>query len=336
MAKNIATIQVIDKLLPIEGADRIELATLRDVSWRSVVRKGAFQPGDVCVYVSIDSVLPEAEWTAPMTFLPPDKRIRSCRFKGVLSQGLILALQDVAKVLPSDYAIGQDVAEYLVITHYEKPAPVDSAAKGNFPAGVPKTDEIMLQSLPRMLECLRGQEIYVTVKCDGTSSTYSMCEGELDVCSRNWSYYDHEGSVYWAMAKKYGILAILTENDGLAIQAEVVGPSIQGNKMQLPDVQIRVFDVWLTKQGRYMDYTELVSFCEKYKLPMVPILEVTTMTPDKDISYWLAKANGYYENTSSLREGIVVRATKSQVIPALQNRASFKVINNEFLLKHKE
>jgi ATP-dependent RNA circularization protein (DNA/RNA ligase family) len=138
------------------------------------------------------------------------------------------------------------------------------------------------------------------------------------------------------MTKKYNILSVLSENDGIAIQAEIVGPGIQGNKMKLPDTQIRVFDVWVTKQGRYMDYAELVAFCQKYSLPMVPVLKVTMMTPEKDVNYWLEKARGYYEGTESFREGIVIRNTKSRYIRDISNRASFKALNNDFLLKHKE
>lgn len=44
---------------PIEGADAIEVVTIR--GWKVVTKKNEFKLGDSCVYCEIDSVLPEKD-----------------------------------------------------------------------------------------------------------------------------------------------------------------------------------------------------------------------------------------------------------------------------------
>ena len=56
MERKLASIQRVREILPIEGADAIELAVVN--SWKIVTKKGEFKPGDLCVYFEIDSFLP--------------------------------------------------------------------------------------------------------------------------------------------------------------------------------------------------------------------------------------------------------------------------------------
>lgn len=55
--RNLASIKTISDIIPIEGKDRIVLATVD--GWSVIVKKDEFKVGDKCVYVEIDSVLPE-------------------------------------------------------------------------------------------------------------------------------------------------------------------------------------------------------------------------------------------------------------------------------------
>lgn len=334
-----ATIQQIATLDSIPKADFIELATLENLGWTFVVKKGSFKIGDCAVFFAIDSLLPEdAPWAA---FLKEkgSTRIKSMRFKGVLSQGLALPYHEVFDSVKENFPIGTDVTDFLGVKHYEKPIPLGMSGnpKGNFPSYVPKTDETMLQNIPNILKVLEGQEIYVTVKCDGSSSTFVRLDDNLDVCSRNWSMYDSENNTLWFVYRKYEIERALMENNGYAIQAEIVGPGIQKNHLGLQTVEMRVFDVWVVKEARHLNYNELISFCQKYNLPMVPVIEVSKMEGEKlTVDYWLKAAIGCYEGTKSRREGIVIRTTKSQYVPEARNRASFKALNNEFLVKDED
>ena len=54
--RKLATIRQISKLLPIPGADVIELAVVD--GWQCIVKKGEFKVGDLGMYFEIDSFLP--------------------------------------------------------------------------------------------------------------------------------------------------------------------------------------------------------------------------------------------------------------------------------------
>lgn len=55
--RKLATIARIVNTAPIEGADNIEKVFVR--GWQCVAKKGEFKPGDLCVYVEIDSIMPD-------------------------------------------------------------------------------------------------------------------------------------------------------------------------------------------------------------------------------------------------------------------------------------
>ena len=55
--KKLAYTVKIKDVKPIEGADKIELATVMD--YTVVVKKNEFQPGDIAMYIEVDSVLPD-------------------------------------------------------------------------------------------------------------------------------------------------------------------------------------------------------------------------------------------------------------------------------------
>ena len=57
--RNLVTIQKIAGIIPIEGADAIELVIIK--GWQCVAKKGEFVQGDKCVYFEVDSYLPIEE-----------------------------------------------------------------------------------------------------------------------------------------------------------------------------------------------------------------------------------------------------------------------------------
>ena len=90
--RELAYVVTIDKILPIEGADRVEQAVVG--GWHIMVRKGQFEPGAAAIYFEIDSRVPETE---PFKFLEAKNyKIKTQKyFKGkVISQGLLMAAED--------------------------------------------------------------------------------------------------------------------------------------------------------------------------------------------------------------------------------------------------
>lgn len=86
--RKLATIREVSEIRPIEGKDRIALATID--GWHVIVQKSEFNVGDKCVYIEIDSVLPETPW---FEFLRSKKfRIKTMKMSNVVSQGIAFPL----------------------------------------------------------------------------------------------------------------------------------------------------------------------------------------------------------------------------------------------------
>lgn len=339
MERKLVSVQRIDSLAPIPGADMIEQA--RVMGWTVVVRKGEFAAGDPCVFFEIDSVLPDGpEWSE---FMRVRKfRVKTLKLRGVLSQGLALP----TSILPIRAALNPaldpfegDLSELLGVTKYEPPIPESKEIAGPFPTIIPKTDEIRLQSCLGVLDELKGREFYVTTKLDGTSATfYQDPERGLRVCSRNWEIRQGN-NLYWRMAEKYNLASVLPPFT--AIQGEIVGPGIQKNRMELSEPHMFVFSVYDAMAGRFIDGGALVAFCLDSNLDTVPIEIVVQHGPAYDVNAndldaWLNAARGFYAGTKNRKEGIVVRPLVETYSPTLNGRLSFKVINNDFLLKDEE
>lgn len=82
--RQLASIKVISDITPIEGKDRIVLATVD--GWRVIVKKDEFRIGDKCVYIEIDSVLPEKP---EFEFLRKNNfRIKTMKMAGCISSGI--------------------------------------------------------------------------------------------------------------------------------------------------------------------------------------------------------------------------------------------------------
>ncbi|MBI5399484.1 RNA ligase (ATP) [Candidatus Saganbacteria bacterium] len=342
--RKLASIQKIIKLEPIAGADLIETATV--LGWQCVVKKNEFHEGDKIIYCEIDSFLPlkpEFEFLRKSSYKKlingqEGFRLKTMKFKGVLSQGLALPIS----VLPADdYEEGADVAAILGIEKYDPPIPVNlqGIAKGVFPRFIPKSDELRAQSYPEALNELKGQPYYITTKADGTSATFYLgIDLKFGVCSRNLELVGDENNTYWRVARKYGLEKLLkdwqaTEEKCFAIQAELVGPWIQKNPLALKESEIRVFSIYNISDRRYVDFDALLKLCAGANPPL-PVVDVEEK--GENFNYTLEdlieKAKGTYASGRQ-KEGIVIRPQTERWSDALQGRLSFKVLNNNYLLK---
>ena len=122
---NLATIQKIREILPHNNADALEIAKV--LGWNVVVKKGEFEAGDLCVYICIDSVVPE---TPEFEFLRNKHfRIKPIRLRGQESAGICFPLSILTNVrsVETPPSIGEDVTDILKVVHYEKPVSAELA-----------------------------------------------------------------------------------------------------------------------------------------------------------------------------------------------------------------
>ena len=355
--RQLATIQTIDAIRPIQGKDRIVLATV--LGWNVIVLKDQFSLGDKCVYIEIDSVMPERQ---EFEFLRSKNfRIKTMKMAGVVSQGICFPLT----ILPEgEYEVGHDVTDILGIKQYEPEMddPVPKTARNDgklnrypkilvkqkwfrnlilgknkstedFPSFISKTDETRIQTVPWMLE---DKTPYVlTEKIDGTSGTFALVKRkklfctkyEYIVCSRNRRLPVDDGSVYWQVSKAYDLekklQALIGDNKWIAIQGECLGPKIQGNKYKVQGPYMYAFNL-LTPDGRTSSVNARDILLE-YGIDFVPIVAENFTLPDT-VEEMVAIAHGQSALGDTLREGLVCRSC--------DGKKSFKVVDPEFLLKY--
>ena len=121
--RELVYIVLIDDILPIEGAENVELAVVG--GWRIMVRKGQFNVGDMAIYFEIDSKVPETE---PFMFLAAKHfKVKTQKyFKGtVISQGLLMHPNDFGWTAAEDrivasnkiYFVGDFLTKDLGVTY---------------------------------------------------------------------------------------------------------------------------------------------------------------------------------------------------------------------------
>ena len=315
--RKMAYVQSILDLQPIKNADRIEVATIR--GWQVVVKKGEFKVGDKCVYFEVDSILKPAPWN---DFLGGNMRLRTIRLRRQISQGLALPLSCVG--IEEDLETNTDLTERLDVQVY---VPVEKNhsgdVKGDFPSFISKTDEERCQNLVDELEEWRGKEVYISEKLDGMSGSFYKFNNEFGVCSRNLELKESGGGSYWDMSNKYQLDEDVMEGN-IAIQGEICGPGIQKNPLQLSEKKMFVFNIVDLNTGFRYSVSEMIDYCMKHDLDMVPILELRFKL-EHTVPELLELAEGKSRLANVEREGIVIRG--------LDSRFSFKAISNKFLLK---
>ena len=333
--RSLATIQQIAEIKPIKDADSIELAQI--LGWQCVIKKGQFLPGTKAVYFEVDSFLPEDpryEFLRKSSFRQTEFmgrgfRIKTMRMRGEISQGLVMPLSDFPE-LQKDMDIGEDVTQILNIKKWYVPEVQTNTGVliGPKPYGVPTTDEVRVQSAPEMLTYLHNREFYITTKMDGTSCTVFWKDNEIGCTSRNHNIKEGSDSLYWKAVYKYNLaekLGALGKN--IAIQGELCGPGIQKNKHRLPDYSWFVYDIFDLDIKRYYDFEQIRSLLLELGLESVPV-EQRGDNFNFSLEELLEMAKGKYSSGID-KEGIVVRSLSPP-------RVSFKVLNNDALLKDKE
>lgn len=353
--RRLASIQKIEEIKVIPDADKI--VAYRVGGWWVVDQKDKYSVGDLVIYAEVDSWIPYE--LAPFLCNPDrgprefegvkGERLRTIRLRGQISQGLLLPIT-VLKSFIEDYqqyhdlTEDEDVTDILGILKYEKPLPANLAGlvKGNFPSFIPKTDEERVQNLKKEIE--KWSQSFdrweVSEKLDGSSMTVFFRnnaqdeEGnivpEFGVCSRNMNLRESEGNSFWEVANRYAMKTKLPElNRNIAIQGELIGEGIQGNKYKLTGQDFFVFRMYDIDNGVYLSSKERMELCDKLGLRHVPVLHTLTLI-NYNIDAMLTLAEGKSKiNPKTEREGIVFKNIENP-------QFHFKAISNSFLIKNQD
>ena len=340
MERKLASVQIIRGIEPIEDADLIELAIINN--WRVVVsKKDGYKLGEKVIYCEIDSFLPireEFEFLRKSSYKKildqEGFRLKTIRLRGQISQGLILPLS----LLEGDYNEGDDVTDLLGITKYEQPldTSLEGIAKGLFPSFIEKTDEERVQNLTSKYGGYKDIPFYATEKLDGTSTTYYVKDGEFGVCSRNIELKEPQQgetpSIQWRIAQELGLKEKMIAfnkqtKQNIAIQGELIGFNIQGNPYKLKKQQFYIFNAFDINNYKKLGFEEIKAYASIFELNLVPIVKEYKTIPEIDDLIYSADGKSKLNPTAN-REGLVLRT--------YDNKISFKVISNNYLLKNEK
>lgn len=339
VARKLASVRRISEIRPIEGADNIVCAVVD--GWELVTQKSNnFVAGDAVVYFEIDSFLPETEkfeFLRKSSYKVMDNvggfRLKTIKLRGQISQGLILPLSEFAD--PGQMEEGDDLTEILGVKKWEAPLHPSLAgtARGNFPSWIPKTDQERIQNTFKYLHRHSGKNYETTIKLDGSSMTVYCKGGYTGVCSRNLDLVETEGNAFWKVARSTKLIETLEDyGKNIAIQGELMGPGIQGNREGFKELELFVFDIYDIDNEQYFDFEgrhAIVNLLNAFgaSLKHAPIVDVAI---NIDNFATVQDFLNYAERASinhHIAEGVVFKA--------LDGRHSFKVISNAFLLKEK-
>ena len=117
--RKLATIQSIKEILPIKGADRIEVARIK--GWKVVVKKDEFKVGDKVIYFEIDSLLPireEFEFLRKSSYRKTDEQegflLRTIKLKKQISCGLIMPLSIIESLTNGKIIIENNIQKLIL------------------------------------------------------------------------------------------------------------------------------------------------------------------------------------------------------------------------------
>ena len=382
--KRLAYTVKIKDVKPIEGADKIELAQVMD--YTVVVKKNEFQPGDIAMYIEVDSILPDGldpvlkqkyedikngkelseatkdEIKAALAAVQEQSRypyfefLRDKKFKiksmklskfGVISQGILFRLDTVGITEKLDVDVDltnrfnvteivQDAEEaglvqeprnkfFKFLMRYKWFRKLKLGAKFicDWKAEWPgKSDEENVQKVFSKMKAQYGDKEWVaTEKLEGQNITvYSYTtrgwfgkKKKIGVCSRTRNLPEKGfGAPFWNTVKRLRYDEKIKNIPGeWFCRGEHIGPGIQGNIYNLPRTEIRFFDFYQKKDGKFvkLNFEESIEFSKKWDLPFVPVLDEHYVLPEtaQEMLEQSDKNTVFGNNLSHKREGFVLR-----------------------------
>lgn len=193
------------------------------------------------------------------------------------------------------------------------------------------TDETRIQNIPNVLTDYAGKDFIVSYKLDGSSITIihekSLWKHKFRICSRRFELHNKNNDWYKVFNEtKFGdeILKLVEhfKTNDIIVQGEAIG-KFNGNHHNLQNGQIRLFNIYVN--GKRLKPEEFVNVCKSYSIPFCPVFGKITLNHSMQDILKVSEIKDIL-NPNVEVEGLVWRS--------LDGTLSFKVINNNYLLKH--
>ena len=206
MSKLIVEICEVKEVKEHPNADRMAIAVVK--GWNICIQKNPdtgetqFQPGEKCIYIPYDAVLPPelangpeddpagrlnvAKYCAPIKsgHVPGCFRVRAARLRGQRSFGIIVKIEPELGDDP-DWEVGTDVAEHFGITKWNPPETCeDGDAERPHPRLHTYVEIERFQNFPTAIP--EGEEVVFTEKIHGKNNRIGMVLDKDDDGNAEW------------------------------------------------------------------------------------------------------------------------------------------------------
>lgn len=336
------TIERIDRVCSIPGADRIEIASLAGMDFQFVVPKGRYGAGDQVLYIPADSILPndliEKLGLTGKLSGKHKNRVKTVVLRGEISQGLVADTDLVPRGMLDSSP--DEITKYLGVTKWDPPENIVSYAKLlPIPDGIGKYD---IESADRYIDAARllmDQPVLITEKLEGQNfSVMAKPDDTIMVNMRNNTIIEIEGieNTFWKIARNEGIIdfakALCSKHgQNVIMYGEAIGHGIKGNIYGRKNQKAPIFDIRVAH--KWMPPGEYLAECCRAGIETVPVL-----SRQEVLQEWLdgrtikQSSNGQSQLEDCKREGIVIRPLEEQYLPGF-GRLILKQRSPEYLAK---
>ncbi len=328
------------------NADNLSIVEV--FGYRVVVRTDEWRNRTSGTYIPPDSVVPATQEFAFLGDREKDRRVTVRRFRGVLSEGLLMPA-------PANARIGDDVSAVLGITHYEPPLTSSGTygAAESPPLGVHPVYD--LEHHKRYGNLLRaGEPVVISEKVHGTNAKYTFQNGRMYAGSRREWKRPNTATLWWDVLRMYPqIEELCRANPDITLYGEIYG-DVQDLKYgcKKGETRFAAFDLYrgpasggrvrrfldriasrlgyqpMPRGSGFLPFYEALDLCMEAEVPWVPLIEVD----DYDLEHTLSLVDGptLVPNAFNLREGIVVRPITERTDPTI-GRIHLKLISSAYL-----
>lgn len=331
--RQLATIETVTAVTPIEGADFIELVQVR--GWRVIVNKDqAYKVGDLCIYVETDTAMPiddprfaELATHGHVPFKGREVHVLDTAVRrGAYSQGIVYRLSDFPEI--GDAKLGDDVTKALGLEVYriaEEDMP--DQAVGPWPKALARrTEAKRVQNFSaRWDEIVAAGPWTATEKIDGQSFTAVNDDGVLRVCGREWEIGVENSGAHGRIVKQLGIGALLPERH--TVQGEVYGEGICGNALQVKGIHLAVFNYSIDRIP--VPRAEWPAWALALAVPVIDV----PFPGSSDEALELVENRKSAINPDRPIEGIVWHRDSGEGLYFLDGRCALKALSNRVLAK---
>ena len=347
----------LDEVSAHPNADRLDLARIG--GWQVVVGKNQHKAGELVAYIPEQSLVPEKLQqilhVEGKLAGSRKNRVKALRLRGVLSQGLILPLKESALRDPETgetklFRIGEDAKEFLGITKYEPPIPIQMSGEVySSPLKLPRYDVENWKSDPEAI--LPGTPVLVTEKLHGTLCLVIFYEDQIIISSKGLSGKDmalkeSDKNLYHQSVKPYlskfksALRGRWPKAKAVGVIGEIIGRKVQDLHYGLNKPEFYLFEIVLKheEQGpwEYQNFAQIKAFAKETGLNFVPFLGETTCPGPKEIARAeeLADGKSAISSAKHIREGVVLR-TAVEARDQNGDRSLRKIVSGAYLTRKK-